>query len=306
MDLLESVRRWVLRNLPYPNGPDVIAALNDMGPRSLLVLYLNWCERLIPIEPRLVLRSSAFDKNPIVEQQGETISQIIEDIECGRDLTKYLSRRVTVGFDLLSKPHKKDLNRLQHLDLLLNDWGIYHLHISMNVEADRFVARGGPLLFAIFKPFRAYLIDLKSHNDFANDDLLRIVLTTWPNDGLLTELKGILGPRQGRRPSQGEREMLRSAGLSTLFQSDDGRIFSTGTGISTAGTTDKASIMSGRILRTLKKFDESVKSNPTEIIEFIRQHAGNPPDAPEFEFSFFQNGYGVIETRSGTPIRLGA
>jgi hypothetical protein len=301
--LLESVRQWVLKNLPHSGAPDVVATLDAMGPRSLLVLYLNWRERFIAVEPRQVFRSSTFDNNPIVLNRASMISPFIEDIECGRDLTKYLSRRVTIGFDLPPKPSSKDLSKLQHLDLLLNDWGIYHLHISTDVNVDGFARRDGLLLFAIFKPGRAYLIDVKSHEDFANDHLLRIVLDAWPDDGLLTEVKGVCGPRQST--SDLHRKRLRSAGISGFLQLG-GRMYSPGTAIPTAGTSVRASVYSGRILKMLRQFKESVERDPSKLIAFIRECGGNPPDILEFEFSFFQNGYGVVEKSSGVPILLSA
>jgi hypothetical protein len=79
--LMESARQWVLKNLPYDrNDPKVYAVLQAKSPRDLLVLYLNWRERLIPTAPRQVLRSPAFDTNPIVR----AIAQIVHDIEQGR------------------------------------------------------------------------------------------------------------------------------------------------------------------------------------------------------------------------------
>jgi hypothetical protein len=75
-------------------------------------------------------------------------------------------------------------------------------------------------------------------------------------------------------------------------------------GISAAGTSDEASINSGRIMRTLALFEEQIRADPTPIIEAIRHHGGRPTDAPKFEFSFFQDGFGVIETTSGVAIGL--
>jgi hypothetical protein len=189
MNLAESVHKWALKNLPHnETDPKIVAALNRMGPGDLLVLYLNWRYRLIAATPRRVLRSAAFDQNPIVSQRLSAISQMIDDIEQGRDLTKYLSRRVTVGFALPGKPGTKKLKRFEHLDLLLNDWGIHHLHVSTIVESDGFVEREGPLLFAIFKSERAYFIDVMSHRDFENDHLIQIIFDTWPDDGLIPSL----------------------------------------------------------------------------------------------------------------------
>lgn len=302
MNLAESACKWVLKNLPYDDtDAKIVVALNTMGPGDLLVLYLNWRDRLIPAIPRRVLRSSVFDQNPIVCQRAAAISQIIDDIEHGRDLTKYLSRRVKSGFTLPPKPGTKKLKCLKHLDLLLNDWGIHHLHISMNVEADGFVEHGDPLLFAIFKSERTYFIDVLSHRDFADDRLIHIILNTWPDDGLIFKVKGVLVARQSY--TKEERTQLRSAGLQACVQIG-GQLISPGTGISTAGTSAKASILSGRILRTLKHFQEQVHADSTRVVELMRQHGGNPPDKPDFEFSFFQDGFGVVETTTGFAIGL--
>jgi hypothetical protein len=286
MSLAESARKWVLANLPYDQGdPNIVAALDAMSPRHLLVLYLNWRDRLIAAQPRRVLKSGAFDQNEIVRQRALVIWQIIDDIENGRDLTKYLSRRIKSGFELPPKPGIKKLSRLKHLDLLLNDWGIHHLHISTTIEADGFVERDGPLLFAIFKPHQAYFIDAMGHEDFADDRLIRIVSDAWPNEGLVSEVKGIVG---GLKPYRKEdRAALRSAGLFSFIQID-GRVFwSSMGGISSAGTSAKASVMSGRILRTLKQFEDQVQSNPAEIVETMRRHGVDLGGKPNFEFAFF-------------------
>jgi hypothetical protein len=55
----------------------------------------------------------------------------------------------------------------------------------------------------------------------------------------------------------------------------------------------------------LALFEEQVRADPAPLIETIRRHGGHPTGAPEFEFSFFQEGFGVIETTSGAPIGLG-
>jgi hypothetical protein len=132
--------------------------------------------------------------------------------------------------------------------------------------------------------------------------LIRVTVEAWPDAGLVFEL-GISG---GRQPyTDEERVELRAAGLSAPFVQIDGRIFAPTGGISTAGTSVKALIASGRIMRTLALFEEQIRADPTPIIKTIRHHGGHPTDAPEFEFSFFQHGFGVIETTSGVPIGLG-
>jgi hypothetical protein len=84
-----------------------------------------------------------------------------------------------------------------------------------------------------------------------------------------------------------------------------GRSFMPSSGISTAGISTRASLTAMRILRTLKQFEEKVKASPAEVLNFIRQHGGTVQGDTAFEFSLFNQGFGVIETTGGFPILLG-
>jgi hypothetical protein len=304
MSLIESVAEWVLGVLPYDRSdPDVVAALKSKHPGELLVLFYNWRTRLIPAHPRHVARSDAFDKNPIVAQRRDVIAAIIRDIEQGNDLTRYLSRRVLTGFELPPSSARKRLNRRPHLDLLLNEWRIHHLHLTTTVEADGFVERDDPLLFAMFMPSEAYLLDIATHDSFADDQLVKIAVSNWPSDQLFLEMKGILGLRSGGRYSSEDRKQLRGAGIASFVQIGD-RVFSPPGGISTAGTSSQASIWTNHVLRTLNNFEEQVKKDPSVITGLIRKHGGQPSERPEFEFAVLPTGFGVIEKQSRAFINL--
>jgi len=304
MSLIESVAEWVLGVLPYDHSdPDVVAALKGKHPGELLVLYYNWRTRLISAHPRHVARSDAFEKNPIVAQRPDVIAAIVRDIEQGNDLTKYLSRRVQTGFELPPNPAKKKLNKLPHLALLLNEWRIHHLHLTTTVEADGFVERDDPLLFAMFTPSKAYLLDIGTHDSFADDQLVKIAVKNWPADQLFFELKGVLGLSSGGGYSSEDRRQLRGAGIASVVQIGD-RVFSPPGGISTAGTSSQASMWANHVMRTLNNFEEQVQKNPAGIIDLIRNHGGQPSEKPEFEFAVLPSGFGVIETQSRAFINL--
>jgi hypothetical protein len=304
MSWAESVVEGILAALPYDRSdPEVVDALRRMHPRALLVLYFNWRHRQIPAQPRRVMRSGAFDQNPIASTRLVTIAEIVDEIERGADLTKYLSRRVRSGFTLPRKSGKKRLSQLEHLDLLLNEWGVYHLHLSTAVEADGFVERDDPLLFVMFRPEKAYFLDIGTHQSFADDRLVRIAVENWPGDQLFLEIKGARGDRE-KPYSPEERRQLRSAGLASFVQIGE-RLFSRPGGITTAGTSTQASIWSGHIMRTLDNFEEQVKKDPSQILALIRQHGAKPSNPPEFKFALFQDGFGVIEKMSGAGIGLG-
>ena len=254
--LFESLRRWVLRNLPHDRSdPQVVAALAAKEPSELLVWYLNWRRRLPQDVPRRVFKSPDFERSAAATQLQAELAQIVDDIEQGRPLRKYLSERVDVGFELPKNPAKKKLNGLRHLDLLLNDWGIHHLHIST----------GDPLVFAIFTDECAYLIDIGKHVvDWGDDRLIRIIVKTWPKAGLVSEFKGIL-PSRGRPITSLERHKARSAGLATDVKID-GRRFSPAFGLTTAGTSSRGNQLARQILIALKQFEAEVAANPTELI----------------------------------------
>jgi hypothetical protein len=304
MALAETVVDWVMKALPHDaSDADVVAALRGKHPGALLTLFFNWQGRLIPAQPRQVVRSMDFDQNPIVAERPTVIAEIICDMERGSELTKYLSCRVRIGFELPRNPKKKQLRRFRHLDLLLNDWGVHHFHLSTNVESNGFVERDDPLLFVMFRADKAYLLDIGTHKTFEDDRLAQIAISNWPDDQLFLEIKGISGLRAGNPYTSDERKKLRSAGIFSFIQIGN-RLFSPAGGFSSAGTSTQASILSNRIIRTLKKFEEHVLADPSPIIAFIRQCGGKPSDPPEFEFALFQNGFGVIEKTSGCPIGL--
>jgi hypothetical protein len=303
MSLIDTIGTWVLENLPYERDNEKVRdALKVKSPMELLVIYLNWHGRLIVASSRQVLRSGAFDANPIAKERETAIGQIIGDIESGSPLTKYLSRGIRFGFALPPDPQKKQLNRRRELDLLLNDWGIHHLHISTEVGPDGFVKRGEPIIFAIFKPDRAYLIDIMKHGDWTNEQVVRTIIDSWPNDRLAHELKGIVGG--GPCWSAQERAQLRGVGITTAL-SIDGRVYMPGAGISTAGTSPGTFMKARQVLNAVKSFEEQVEAKQDVIAEAIRQRGGQIHDELSFVFSVFEHGFGVVETNSGLQIILG-
>jgi hypothetical protein len=239
-----------------------------------------------------------------VSERVETISKIIADIEQGKDLTKYLSRRVTTGFALPPKSGSKRLVKLQHLDLLLNEWGIHHLHISTTIEDDGFVERDDPLLFGMFESEAAYLLEIGTHLSFTDQTLVEIAVANWPDAELFLELKG-LRLRDGKPYSADDRKKLRSSGIASFVPIGD-LVFVPRGGISTAGTSVQASVESLRIIRTLRNFEDWVQGRPSEVKELIRQHGVEPADPPEFKFMLTENGFGVVETKSRGFINLSA
>ena len=73
-------------------------------------------------------------------------------------------------------PDFSHLNHEGHLDLLLNEQGIHHLSLP-GLERKK----DAPIVFAIFEPSCAFLLDLARHDEYQSDRFARISFGNWPN-----------------------------------------------------------------------------------------------------------------------------
>ena len=184
---------------------------------------------MLPAVPRQVLQSREFLANPILKQRDADIQALIADIQKGADLTKYLSRAVQHGY---VNPAGLKLHRRQNLDLLLSAWGIHHLHFSQDVESDGFVKRDGPIIFAVFRPDKAFLIDIMTHKDWAREHVIRVIVSNWPDAGLVHQVQGVQG--LSRQIGDDERQKLRNAQVNTMLEID-GKVYLPAGGMTTSG-----------------------------------------------------------------------
>lgn len=293
MPLRESVRQWVLRNLPYDQSDAALLAhLNSLDARGLLIVYHNWMSWLIKPQPRTVLKSKAFQQNLLSTQRASDLTQIIDDIEKGHDLRKYLSRGVKSAAEIPGGP----LSRRRDLDLMLNAQGVHHLHISTVVDADGYVRRDGPLLFAVFKQAKAYLIDIMGHGDWTKDHVLNVMASEWPTDGVIHELKGVIG--LAHNYTEEERAKLQKHGINMLVQVG-GKVFMPGGGVTGAGTTVAASRAADQLIIQIDEFEKTYAQKPTKMrAVFEKGGRSFPNGSPRYEFGIMPDGPGVIEMTS--------
>jgi hypothetical protein len=292
--LIESVRTWVLQNLPYnQRNASLGVYLNGLDAHGLLVRYHNWSSRLVRPQRRTVVTSAAYQRNPLTSQRASDLAQIIDDIEQGRDLKKYLSRDVVRYVVKIPKGSRRDL------DLMLNDWGVHHLHISTRLDADGFVDRRGPLgdhlLFCVFRSAKAYLIDIMQHGDWTRDHVLEVLAAEWPAEGIVHEIQG--ASALSYLPTEIERATLRKKHVNAEFEYG-GKFFRPRGGLTTAGTTLKATMDSDRLLKALADFEDRMEREPDWLKREFLAHGVAYPAAPEFEFAIREDGAGIVETKA--------
>lgn len=296
MSLVESARQWVLANLPFDRGDAALTAyLTQQEADTLLMIYHNWMVRRLQPRPRRVIESSAFRSNALTARRAAEFQQIKDDIRRGSDLKKYLSRDVERAVVMV--PGAK---RRPDLDLMLNDWGVHHLHISSQVEADGFVKRGGPLLFVVFRSDRAYFIDVFDHQSFHKESVLEIIASEWPDEGLIHEIKGIIGVTPAW--TEKERRTLRRkhAGVAFEFQ---GKVYWPNGGLSSAGYSVDAVREADRLLDKIESFEETISKHP-EALKGAFHAAGLVfPEVPILEFVLLEDGPAVFESTTGTLLK---
>lgn len=173
------------------------------SPKQISFKYFNLLKRLIPPFPRQVLVSKNFSCPPGYEKSLEIISNKIKN---GEDLRPHLSKGI------------KDLD---YKDILLNDWGIYHLHLGTTLDSSGFIKRTKPVLFARFDKERAFFIDIMEHGQgvplpWIKQHLIRILHDNWPDSINIFRLDRIR--KLTYVPSDTDIKDFRKAGIQTVVQ----------------------------------------------------------------------------------------
>lgn len=102
--------------------------VNSIEDLELIRIYCNVQRRLVLPVPRQLHKSKSFACPPKHASVVATLERLIENDD---DLTPYLSTKI---------------KSIDDNDLLLNDWGIHHLHLGANIKSDGFAERTGALL----------------------------------------------------------------------------------------------------------------------------------------------------------------
>ncbi|MHC8289495.1 hypothetical protein ACYZUD_22310 [Pseudomonas sp. XS1P51] len=170
--------------------------------KDVPVHYFNAAQRRISARPRTLLVSDTF-QCPAEHQAGwDLIQQKVKD---GQDLTPYLSK-------LIDKP--------EATDPMLNDWGVYHLHLGTEIQ-NGFARRTGPLLFARVTDEYFYAIDVFSHGAWTESEIVETVHRNWPKSVAHWVMQGT----RGSQLTNDQRTALRKKHLNVFFLTKDGTTY---------------------------------------------------------------------------------
>lgn len=292
-DVISDLEELIRQDLVDRLGPDPSGEIAGMSLSDVLIVYLNWRGRFIPVRPRTIHVSRELGTAAKYREHGPALDAIVAKIEAGDDLTPHLSKRIRTPYQPTSG-RTANRGERQDLDLLVAEWNIHHLHLSTVVGADGFVGRTQDLLFANFQPNDAYLIAIYAHRDWTRAELGLISIRNWPDAGIFQKLNGVLGLVEPVADT--DRLALRKSGVTTLLEFD-GAVYAPA-GQTTAGTPIAATMWSGQVIRTLRILRETL--NNREQLARVFQDAGSALPANASWKAHREDGwYGLRETHSG-------
>ncbi len=231
---MANIMRSELQELGYK--------VNLSDNREIMIFYFTTCNRIIKKRPRKVHESSCISVPPSRKIGYDALK---ERFEKGESLMPYLS---------------KQIKGLKFQDKMLFDWDIHHFHLGDRIEADGFVKQHNELVYAIVEDDDVYFIDVLPHNHWSDKDLLEKVLSNWPH---LLDTYRVSGTPIVNFDSK-DVEQLRGANINLILTLSDGHGYmGRGMGLTTAGTSANATILTNDMTHNLKQLEKQVKERNT-------------------------------------------
>lgn len=224
-----------------------VSAPDDEG---IVFDYFRVLRRSIPTRPRSVHVAKTFVCTP--------------DLRTAFDA---LCHKARIGGDL--RPHQhRDRGNAAFDDGMLNDWDVHHLHLSTTVEADGFVTRSKPVLFARLTGDDFYCLTILPHGrgvkpPWSRQELVDILHDNWPASIEHAALKSpaglqIVGVEQTH--SDEDYARLRKAGINLLTQRADGTVhMPIGGGMSSSGINSLVVRECSRLQLQCRQVDDELK-----------------------------------------------
>ena len=259
-DFLDQLSTEMVRVLPTRSRreKEAFAAL-DVGEQAWR--FLNWKSRLVHPHPRQVNVADGFDRLPAVRANRAAVDALLGSLARGEEVTGHLSRDVMQGYCV----HPPGWVDGPDFDLMLNEWGIHHLHLDGS-PGTGFKPRTRDVLYAILGRAAAYVLAVAPHGAWTSRELIAAAQRTWPHQGLFVPL----GVMPGRDYTESEHKALRRAGW-TVAAVHEGKMWLSGItlGLTSALVSVRISKEAGHVLRQAHLASE----HEGEVLEGLRRNA---------------------------------
>lgn len=225
-----------------------------------IISWYIYRERTIRPSRRKVVKAKGFSCPPLFTDK---LKRLETEIENGANLNSYLSRSIM--------DCSKD-------DLMLYDWGIYHLHISDKLDtkkSDGFMERSDLLLYALFDNENAYFIKTINHkgenNMWTKKECLEIINDNWPHLLEPYIMKGV--SKEQQYISDDERSTLRKNHVNTIITLNNGVvIMPPNMGLVCDGSPFKAIYAADYLKKQLKDVQSSIMNDISDFRKKIKSN----------------------------------
>lgn len=177
--------------------------ISSVKDEDIPTVYFNAESRRIEPRSRTVWKSDIF-RCPIELAAGWSLLE--QKIINGEDLTPHLSKLI---------------DKAEDNDLMLNDWGIHHLHLGTILEGD-YIKRTGPLLFGFVTQNNFYAVNVYAHGAWTKSDIIEIIHRNWPE---LLDSKKVNALDIAVNPSDQVRKVFRNKHINSMIKVSDGTIY---------------------------------------------------------------------------------
>ena len=234
------------------------AGFKDADKKQAVYQYYNLLKRKIKQKPRKVVYSKEFS---CPEEYQAALKEFEEKVSNGSSLMPFQSEKIK----------KADYN-----DMLLNDWGLQHFHLSRRYRDDGFVARSQFQIFAYVTDEVVYMIQILPHNAedlYSKRDLVRILRDNWPELIERFHMNGISGlTEKFDDHAYGE---IRQANITTFLELGENEVYGLiGGGYATNGFSIEALRNADFWMNRLGAFQSVVKDNAAWIGRTINKIIG--------------------------------
>lgn len=222
---------------------------------SAILAYLRIQRRLVAPDPRTIHKAQDFACPP---QFADALQKIERTIIAGESINHYISRKlVKTGFN----------------DLLLNDWGIQHIHLGTEVipsgkKNEGFIKATKALLYVYFEAKCAYFITILERHDFTAQILLQTMHDNWPHVLAAYHNPHITGDRITDR----EIKELRRKQINFCIALDDGTAYiAIGGGITASGDNAEDVMRLNKLHHWADEESKKVRAYLPGIVERMKQ-----------------------------------
>jgi|GEM_PF-2959858 len=221
---------------------------NDSNFSSHLIQLVSNNNHLLPSRSFEVRKSNEFNNSVFRTTFAAALTKIENNFANG------ISNRWHQSKGVLSKNKP---------DLLLNDWGVYHLHLSDAYEPSGFCERTGPVLFCYFDHKSVYFLDIlehgREHKDvWVNKRLLEIINENWPQHLDQFKLNGLRADTN--MFSASKRTAFRKVGANVCITINGNLYAGPGEGLNGVGDSGRYIRRARELVNATKRFKDWVES----------------------------------------------